>query len=153
MATMVGAVTNGGTRYASHLLLYVKEYGSDEIYYAYEPTIKDSIEISEEHLKAIKTGMWGVTETGGSGAVLDFPVGVGAKTGTAQTGKPSSNGTFVAFAPYNQPEISMAVVIEQGAKGTWAGFATEYVFDYIFGSVTYNQAMGLPDEPETSGTP
>lgn len=152
MATMLGTVANGGTRYASHLLLYVKEYGSDEIYYSYEPEVKDNINISEEHLTAIKTGLRNVIEThGGSAVSLNFPVSIGAKTGTAQTNKPSSNGAFVAFAPYESPEISMAVVIEQGAKGTWAGFATEYVFDYYFGDQSeksFCEAMGLPYEPE-----
>ena len=40
-----------------------------------------------------------------------------AKTGTAQTGGKVSNGVFVAFAPYDDPQIALAVVIEKGGSG------------------------------------
>lgn len=144
MATMLGTVLNGGERYRSHLLLCVKEYGSDEIYYAPEPEIIDSIEISEANLNAVRSGMVRVTETGSASSLFNgFPVRVGGKTGTAQISNEVSNGTFVAFAPYDKPEVSMSVVIEKGAKGTWAGFVAEDVLAYYFGYKTFEDAMDI----------
>ncbi|MCL2159571.1 MAG: penicillin-binding transpeptidase domain-containing protein, partial [Oscillospiraceae bacterium] len=55
MANMLGSVLNGGNRYKATLLLCVKEYGSDEIYYAPEPELADSIDIPEAYLNAVKS--------------------------------------------------------------------------------------------------
>ncbi|MCL1793184.1 MAG: penicillin-binding transpeptidase domain-containing protein [Oscillospiraceae bacterium] len=152
MATMLGAVLNGGQRYKNTLLLCVKEYGSDEIYYAPKPEIFDSAEISEAILNAVKQGMLNVIEAGTAYSLFrDFPrYFVGGKTGTAQgnIGKSSENGTFVAFAPYSNPEVVISSVIEKGSKGTWAGFVSEDVLAYYFGYKTFAEAMDLPEEPE-----
>ena len=153
MATMLGAVLNGGDRYKNTLLLCVKEYGSDEIYYAPRPEIIDSARIPQTALDAIKQGMLNVTEAGTVAGTLfgGFPrYFVGAKTGTAQVniGKSSENGTFVAFAPYNNPQVAMSAVIEKGSRGTWAGFVAEDVLAYYFGYKTFAQSMDLPEEPE-----
>jgi penicillin-binding protein 2 len=157
MATMLGTVLNGGTRYENRLLLYVKEYGSDDIYYAPEPKIADHIDISPEHLNVVKTGMNEVTDTGGTAAVLfrDLPgLTTGGKTGTAQVGASKSpNATIVLFAPYSEPEISLSVVIENGRHGTWAGFTAEDIFAYYFNYKTFNESLDrldIPDEPEDS---
>jgi penicillin-binding protein 2 len=59
---------------------------------------------------------------------------VGAKTGTAQITKTKSDlATFVCFAPYDKPEIVIAVVVEQGYKGTYAGRAAVEILNYYFG--------------------
>lgn len=45
-------------------------------------------------------------------------VSAGAKTGTAQVGSnQKNNGVFVAFAPYDDPEIAVALVVEKGDAG------------------------------------
>ena len=154
MAAMLGTVLNDGERYRSHLLLCVKEYGSDEIYYAPKPEILDSVEISESYLNAVRLGMRNVVEMGTASVLFNgFPVRVGGKTGTAQVGTTtSSNGTFIAFAPYNEPQVSMSVVIEKGAKGTWAGFVAEDVLAYYFGHRTFDDLMDIAQEThETDG--
>lgn len=151
MATMLGTVLNGGTRYETRLLLYVKEYGSDEIYYAPAPVVADAFEIEPEQLHAIKTGMRDVFDVGGTGAILfsNLPgLTTGGKTGTAEVPQGSPNANIVTFAPFAEPELVMSVVIENGAMGTWAGFVSEDVFAYHFGYVTFDEALGLLDEPE-----
>jgi penicillin-binding protein 2 len=152
MAAMMGAVSTGGVRYETRLLLYVKEYGSDEIYYAPEPVIADRIDISPEHLNSIKLGMRDVFDpgAGGTAGILfqNMPgLSMGGKTGTAQVGRTRSpNATIVAFAPYTQPEIAMSVVIENGRHGTWAGFTAEDVFAYYFGYKSLSESLDLPPE-------
>ena len=152
MAAMLSSVLTGGTRYETRLLLYVKEYGSDEIYYAPEPVAADSINIEPEHLTAIKAGMGDVfdADAGGTAGILfrDMPgLSTGGKTGTAQVGSTKSpNATIVAFAPFTNPELAMSVVIENGRHGTWAGFTAEDVFAYYFGYKTFAESLDMPDE-------
>ena len=150
MSVMLGTVLTGGTRYKTQLLLYVREFGADGIYYAPEPQIADQFEIAPEHLEAVKIGMRDVFELGGTAAVLfrDLPgLTTGGKTGTAQVQRSrSSHATIVAFAPFEEPELSMSVVIEHGARGTWSGFVAEDVFAYYFGYKTFREALGLPEE-------
>lgn len=72
------------------------------------------IEISDENLSAILEGMRDVTsESGGTAYSIfrNFNIKIGGKTGSAQTGK-STNAWFVGFAPYENPEIAIVVIIE-----------------------------------------
>jgi len=154
MATMLGTVMIGGERYKNHLLLYVKEYGSDEIYYAPEPELIDSIEISETNLNAVRSGLSQVIELGTAQSLFNNIPGtrVAGKTGTVQIRTTQSeNATFVAAAPFNKPEISMSVVIEKGAHGTWAGYVSEDVFAYYFGYKTFEEALDIQIDVDESG--
>lgn len=75
---------------------------------------EEDIEISEENLKAIFEGMKGVTsESGGTAYRIfrNFNIEIGGKTGSAQTGT-STNAWFAGFAPYDNPEIAIVVIIE-----------------------------------------
>jgi len=158
LATMLGTVLNGGTRYASHLLLKVEEYGSDNIYYESEPKIMDRIIIPDNYLAAIKKGMGQVFDSDGTASQIfkSFPPSftVGGKTGTVQINEAevSDNATGVAFSPFNNPEIAISSVIEKGAKGAWAEFVAEDVFAYYFGYKTFNESMDLPEEPAADTT-
>ncbi len=127
LACYMGTVTNGGTRYAAHLLHSVYRFGSDEPSYVYvntEDRILDTISIPDGELSTIFAGMKKVVE---SSSVIQrwindktVPVEVGGKTGTAQNSTDCDNALFVCAAPYNDPEIVIAVVIEQGYTGGYA---------------------------------
>ena len=79
----------------------------------------NTISISDSTLQAVKKGMLGYTTNGGSVAVpfRNCVVSAGAKTGTAQIGGAMKNGVFVAFAPYDEPEIAVALVLENADAG------------------------------------
>ena len=67
----------------------------------------------------------------------DLPVRVGAKTGTAeiQGGQDSeTNGLLVVFAPYDDPEIAMCIVMEKGASGSSLASVAYQIMDYYFSS-------------------
>ena len=75
--------------------------------------------MSEETLEAVKKGMGDLVTKGSIAS--DFAgctVTAGAKTGSAQVGEENANGVFVCFAPFEDPEIAVAVVIEQGRSGS-----------------------------------
>ena len=71
----------------------------------------------------------------------DYPLNVGGKTGTAQVGEnKSANAVFCAFAPWEDPEIAVSCIIEQGGNGTDAGVAVREIFDLYFGLGDYAPA-------------
>ena len=79
------------------------------------------IDISDSTLEAVKKGMLGYTQPGGSvyNAFRSCVVTAGAKTGTSQLGgDQTENGVFVCFAPYDDPEIAVAIVIEHATWGS-----------------------------------
>ena len=79
----------------------------------------NTMNISDSTLQAVKKGMLGYTTNGGSVAVpfQNCVVSAGAKTGTAQIGGSMKNGVFVVFAPYDDPEIAVALVLEKADAG------------------------------------
>ena len=118
LANYVATLLRGGTRYDVHLLDTVSTYDGSSVLYTHEPETLSQIEISDETLAAVKKGM-GDLVTRGSVAryFTDCIVSAGAKTGSAQTGEEVANGVFVCFAPFDAPEIAVAIVIEKGGSG------------------------------------
>lgn len=103
-----------------------------------EENKEGDIEISEENLKAIFEGMKGVTsESGGTAynVFRNFNIEVGGKTGTAQTGKKgeTANAWFAGFAPYDNPEIAVVCIIENGGNSSIATLPARDVIAQYFG--------------------
>ncbi len=119
LVNYVATIVNGGTRYQPHLLKTVMDYTNTEVYDQVQPTVLNTVEISQSSLNAIKEGMRGVvTEDGtASSYFAGFPIQVGGKTGSAQMVNHSATGVFVSFAPYDQPEIAVCVVGEYASSG------------------------------------
>jgi len=121
MAKYVATLANGGTRYTMHLIDKVET--SDGIVTEKKtPVIESTVEIKEENLNAVYKGMLGVTQGERGtlrGVFADFPVDVAAKSGTAQENLSRSSHTwFVCFAPYDDPQISISVMIPFGENST-----------------------------------
>ncbi len=77
-------------------------------------------EIDEEHWKTVREGMRQACDEGGTGwPFFTFPIEVGCKTGTAEYGRAgASHAWFTVFAPYDDPEIVVTVLIESGGEGS-----------------------------------
>ncbi len=66
---------------------------------------------------------------------VNLPFKVGAKTGTAEVGgQADANGTFVCFAPYDDPEVAIALVVEKGGSGSELGAIAADILSYYFSS-------------------
>jgi len=102
--------------------------------YEKEPEPIDAISIDDEYLAVVKEGMKNVMDNGSAASVFSgYAIPVGGKTGTAQVSETKSdNGIITVFAPYEDPEIVVTCIIEQGSGGTEAGYAVRDVFDYYF---------------------
>ena len=120
LATYICTLISGGEHYETRLLKAVKTYDNAEVVAVGDTKPVETIDISESTLNAIKKGMYDLTTTGSlSYYFKDCIVSAGAKTGTAQLGENvTNNGMFVCFAPYEDPEIAVAVAIEKGGSGS-----------------------------------
>lgn len=131
LSNYIATVVNGGTRYEAHLLYKIKDYSTGEIKEV-QPNAVETLSIRPENYKAIMEGMRSVTEDGTASNVFqDFPIAVGGKTGTAEV-PGTNNGLFVAFAPYDNPQIAISVVVEHSGHGnSIAPAAREVIAQYF----------------------
>ena len=144
LANYIVTLVNGGNRYPVHLLKTVKTSDYSQVVEEYSAEPLDSINISEENLETVKEGI-GLMASEGSVAKYfkDLPVKVGAKTGTAQVGSATaeSNAVFVCFAPYDDPEIAISIVVERGGSGTELGAIAADIVSAYFGSENTNETV------------
>lgn len=124
---------NQGVRYSAHLLDRVSEYGGETVFRSTKQILANE-PISDENYALIREGMKNVMDNGSAARIFSgYPITVGGKTGTAQVySTRSDNAIMTAFAPYEDPQIAVTCVIEQGYSGTKAGYSIKDVFDYYF---------------------
>ena len=150
MVKYISTLVNGGDRINPTIIKTIQSAGGEEISKAeiqahtrkiLGDTQDDSenLEISQQYINVILEGMKDVTsENGGTAYSVfkNFNFQIGGKTGSAQTKKnnvETTNACFVGFAPYNEPEIAIAVVIEGGGTGKYAAYAARDVIAQYFG--------------------
>ncbi len=134
ISTYLSTIINGGTRYQAHILHSVRDFGTNEVIYTQEPKVMNTVNISADNLNTLKVGMRNVMENGTAAPVFsNYPLDIGGKTGTAQVGKTkSNNGIFMAFAPYNNPEVVASCVIEQAGGSNDVGVTIRRMFNKYF---------------------
>lgn len=134
LANYVATLANGGTHYSAHLLKEVKSSDYAQVTYQREPEVLGEVGLSQENLDAITMGMLQVTTEGSARTYFkDLDVKVAAKTGSAQVSSATeSNALFVCFAPYEDPEIAIAVVVEKGGSGSTIANIAVDILDYYF---------------------
>jgi cell division protein FtsI/penicillin-binding protein 2 len=75
--------------------------------------------LSANAIEVSREGMHQAVTNGSARALSDLPVAVAGKTGTAQTGvQNQSHAWFVGFAPYENPEIAVSIIVENGGEGS-----------------------------------
>ena len=136
LANYIATLVNGGSRNATHLLKEVKSSDFSQILYDKQPELLSTIEIKDENLEAVKAGMLALTTQGSvSQHFVGLPFQVGAKTGSAQVdGQVEANAVFVCFAPYDDPEVAMALVVQRGGSGSELGAMAADILSYYFSS-------------------
>ncbi|MBR5783295.1 MAG: penicillin-binding protein [Clostridia bacterium] len=133
LATYVATIVNGGTRYRTHLIKSVKDSVSGRDVLVNAPAAVSEINIDEDNMDAVMEGMYLTAAEGTAANVFaNYPVNIGCKTGTASVPSGTANGIFVAFAPYEDPEIAVCVVVEHGAHGNSIAPIAKMVFDEYF---------------------
>ena len=133
LANYIATLVGSGQHYEAHLLKNVKSYDNSSVIYAYDKAPLNTVEMSDSTVQAVKEGMHNLTTGSLSYYFSNCVVSAGAKTGTAETGiANTNNGVFVCFAPYDDPQIAVAVVIEKGGSGAaLASTAVDIVNSYF----------------------
>ncbi len=142
LASYVATIVNKGKRYKLHLINEVKQYETGETIYKSVPEIISDYPISDSTLNAVKDGMRRVTEDGTASSVFaDFPIEVAGKTGTAEVTGGSDTVLFVGFAPYDNPQIAVAVVLEHGATSSYAAKVARSMYECFLGTSYVNDEV------------
>ena len=92
-------------------------------------------ELSEETMDVVLSGMRAATEDVGGTAYSvfkDFSIDVGGKTGSAEAGS-WVNAWFAGFAPFDEPEIAVVVLVENGGHGYYTGEVVRKVIEEYYG--------------------
>lgn len=118
LANYVATLVSGGEHYEAHLLKNVKSYDNSRVIDVYDKGPLNDLNISDSTMAAVTKGMHDLTYDSLRSAFSRCVVEAGAKTGSAQVGTDIANGTFVAYAPYDDPEIAIAIVVEKGGSGS-----------------------------------
>lgn len=118
LANYVATLVSGGEHYEAHLLKNVKSYDYSRVVGVYGKGPLNDLNISDSTMAAVTKGMHDLTYDSLRSAFSRCVVEAGAKTGSAQVGTDIANGTFVAYAPYDDPEIAIAIVVEKGGSGS-----------------------------------
>ena len=143
LANYIATLCGGGDRYATHLLKNVRSSGSGALEYVYDAEPVETIAMSSENLSAVLAGMHDLAAEGAvSQYFKDCIVDAAAKTGTIQTGDTkNNNGAFVCFAPYDDPQIAVAIVIEKGGSGAALASTAVQVLNAYFSNTSASSAI------------
>ena len=143
LANYIATLCGGGDRYATHLLKNVRSSGSGALEYVYDAEPVETIAMSSENLSAVLAGMHDLATDGAvSQYFKNCIVDAAAKTGTIQTGDTkNNNGAFVCFAPYDDPQIAVAIVIEKGGSGAALASTAVQVLNAYFSNTSASSAI------------
>lgn len=139
MAEYCAALANSGHRYSASILKSVRSYDFSQTLYEREAEELSTVDTKEEYFQAVREGMRGVVSDPAAGSVYtvfaDAPYSLAAKTGTAQTGSDNesdNNGFFICFAPYDDPQVAIAVAVEKAGSGASVAPIAREILDYYF---------------------
>ena len=131
LARYVTTVANSGTCYNLTLLDRVTDR-TGNLLKDYEAEVRNTVDLPESYWNALHQGMRGVVQA--KTYYRDFPVEVAGKTGTAEEDKSRPNhGLFVGYAPYDNPEIALAIRIGNGYSSDYASQLSKQVLTWYYG--------------------
>ncbi len=134
LATYVATIANNGVRLKTHVVDKIVTYDGKKTVYQSKPEKVDEMGVSMENLKEVQTAM--NMAANAYGIINTFDIQVAAKTGTAENNG-SDHSNFICYAPFDEPEIAVAVMIEHGAA-SYTAMSTAYTMlnAYFHGSET-----------------
>lgn len=117
MANLVSAVANGGTLYRTRLVRRIGSLMGDDIQ-DFPPTTLGQLPVSAQHLQMLRSAMESVITSGTAWTAFSgATVRMAGKSGTAEAPPGEPHGWFVGYAPADDPQIAVAVVLEHGGEG------------------------------------
>ena len=150
LANYCATIANGGTRYVPHLIKSILTSDYSETVYEQEATIAVETNINKNNLATVKNGMYDAANIGSCAETFSILSSkVACKTGTSQVYKKlgdsyekGNNGFIISFGPFDNPEIAIAVVIENIDSGAATAQVAADIYDYWFNRADTTDAAG-----------
>lgn len=118
IAVFTSFFANGGKIYRPHFVKEILDSKDNLVKEIKEDPIKEGF-ISDYNVKVVREGMRQTVTAGSARSLSLLPVEVAGKTGTAQwSSKKDPHAWFIGFAPYNDPQISFTILVEEGKEGS-----------------------------------
>ncbi len=148
LANYCSTLANGGTRYQMHFVKSIISASTGDVAET-EAVVEDTVELSENTLDNVYSGMRLVaTQSGPSSIFNSIDTDVACKTGTSEVmvnGVKRNNGFLITYAPYKNPEIAVSSVVELAGSGTSTAQITSEIIKYWYQNNTdakTNQKVG-----------
>ena len=117
-AMVMGEIAANGKRYQPHLVQRVMDVNGNTVR-EFQPKLLSELDVSPSVIRNVQEGLHSVTKIGtAAGVFAGFPIDIAGKTGTAENSQGRDHGWFVAYGPYANPNIVVAVIVEQGGFGS-----------------------------------
>jgi penicillin-binding protein 2 len=160
MAVATASIANGGYRVQPHIVRGIVDMDGT---ISYTDPVRERIGwIQDDHLQVVQAGMRGAVTDGGGRWYANLPdVQVAGKTGTAQNPHGENHGWYIAYAPYDNPQIAIAVLIENAGFGSISAspvaslvieqylkgeIERQHVLDYV---LNFNPRRNIPEDADT----
>ena len=138
MANYVATLANRGVRVNAHFVKSINSHDFSEVLYETPVEVLSDMQMSDYTYESVLAGMLQSSQDSSGFVWNDFGIKVASKTGTPQTTTKTVNSTFICFAPADDPEIAIAVIIEKGWQGYTAAPVAKEILQYYFGTETGN---------------
>ena len=148
MAQYASTIANGGTRYSPRIVKEIR--GTDfegelgAVKATVKPNVMNVIGIDPNAMKRIQEGMRQVSHTADGTAryyFQNYPIEVGSKTGTTEafysgpikhaSNEPVTNATYAGYAPFDNPEIAITVVVPYLEEASWGRESTKVAHEVM----------------------
>lgn len=148
LSQFVSTIANGGTRYSPRIVKEIR--GTDangelgDVKTAITPNVMNVVNIDPNAMNRIQEGMLQVSHTVDGTAryyFLDYPIQVGSKTGTTEAfysgpiqyaaNEPVTNATYAGYAPFDDPEIAISVVVPYLEEASWGRESTRIAHEVM----------------------
>ncbi len=124
LAIQAMTLANQGVRYRARIIKEIRSYDDSEVLESTQPEVMSEFALSDEAFEAIKTGMIGAAESvseqynvlGWNTSLSDLGYDVALKTGTPQVTATTFSSSAIAFAPADDADIAIGIVLERGAN-------------------------------------
>ncbi len=117
-AMVMGEIAAGGKRFQPHLVKRIATQDGKTLR-DFEPVLLSRLEVPEWVIQLVQSSLRDVTKYGTAASTFaGFPVDIAGKTGTAENPHGQDHGWFVAYGPYDNPSVVVAVIEEQGGYGS-----------------------------------
>ena len=116
-AMVMGEIAANGKRYKPHVVWKMVTQNG-ELIKEFQPELLSQLDVPDWVIQLVQSSLHDVTKYGTAASNFGgFPYDIAGKTGTAENSQGRDHGWFVGYAPFDNPQISVAVVVEQGGFG------------------------------------